>query len=271
LYLQRTLLECNYLQALEGDLDPAHLSYLHRPVSRIDARNVPGSDKSADMYYREDARPKLETEKTDFGFRIYSSRSAAQGQRYVRITNFLMPNKAAIIGNEGRVGEGYSCLWHVPADDESHYRFDIIFNRVRPVARERYEQMAAAEVRDNRYVRNKRNRYQQDRGLMKTSNYTGMGNYFSLHDAFASESQGLIHNRSRENLGTTDTCIVVARRQLLDGVRDIQSGRDPVHVIRDEPANDMSDIVVVSEVIPQGADQRDVWKQKKPKTKSAAE
>jgi hypothetical protein len=36
-----------------------------------------------------------------------------------------MPNKVAAVGNEGRTGEGYTCHWHVPIDDESHVRFDV--------------------------------------------------------------------------------------------------------------------------------------------------
>ena len=120
---------------------------------------MPGSEKSADQYYREDGRPKLEAERTDFGVRIYSVRNSGEQGKYVRITNFILPNKAAIIGNEGRVGEGYSVHWHVPIDDETHYRFDFVFNRVRPVARDRYEHEVANEIVDHRYVRNKANRY----------------------------------------------------------------------------------------------------------------
>jgi len=271
LYLQKTFMECNYLQALEGEMDPAHLSYLHRPLTRIDRRNVPGSEKSADTFYREDGRPKLEPERTDFGIRNYSIRGAGEGKRYVRVTNFIMPNKAAIVGNEGRVGEGYSCHWHVPADDETHWRYDIVFNRVRPVARERYEEEFATEIVDNHYVRTKRNRYLQDRALMRTSNYTGMGNYFPAHDAFATETPGPIHDRSREHLGTTDVCIVAARRQLLAAIEDVRAGREPIHVVHDRAHCDMSHIVVVSEVIPPDADHHDVWKKYAQSPKKAAE
>src|SRR3954469_13310887 len=78
-YLQKTFMECNYLQALEGDLDPAHLSFLHRslqrrPLGRRDPRTVPGSDRSAASFIREDRRPKLESERTDFGVRNYAIR-----------------------------------------------------------------------------------------------------------------------------------------------------------------------------------------------------
>src|SRR6266446_3518663 len=124
-HLQKIYMECNYLQALEGDIDPAHLAYLHlswqrRPLAR--KGTVPGSDKSAGLLHVGDRRPRLEAERTDFGVRNYAIRDAGSGQRYIRINNFLMPNKIASVGNEGRVGEGYTIHWHVPTDDESHVR-----------------------------------------------------------------------------------------------------------------------------------------------------
>jgi phenylpropionate dioxygenase-like ring-hydroxylating dioxygenase large terminal subunit len=273
-FLQKTFMECNYLQALEGDIDPAHISFLHRslqrrPLGRKDARTVPGSDTSAAAFVRADRRPKLEAERTDFGLRNYAIRDAGDGRRYVRINNFIMPNKVAAVGNEGRVSEGYTIHWRVPVDDENHFRFDFYFNRVRPVARERYEHECATETVDNRYRRNKRNRYLQDRELMKTSNFTGLGDYYAAQDAFAAESPGLIHDRSREHLGTTDVCIVAARRQLLAAIASVQAGRDPIHVVRDPAQNDMSHIVVLSEVVPPDTDHRNLWKKRAQRSPAA--
>ena len=208
-------------------------------------------------------RPKLEAERTDFGLRNYAIREAGDGRRYVRINNFIMPNKVAAVGNEGRVSEGYTIHWRVPVDDESHIRFDVYFNRVRPVARQRYEEEVATEIIDNRYRRNKRNRYLQDREQMKTGNFAGMGDHYAVHDAFAAESAGAIHDRSREHLGTSGTCIVAARRQLLAAIASVQSGRDPIHVIRDAAENDLSHIVVLSEVVAPGDDPKELWKSRR--------
>jgi phenylpropionate dioxygenase-like ring-hydroxylating dioxygenase large terminal subunit len=273
-YLRKTFMECNYLQALEGDIDPAHISYLHRsfrnrPLARKDRRTVPGSGKSAATFLREDRRPTLEAERTDFGVRNYAIRNGGDGSSYVRITNFILPNIVAVVGSEGRSGEGYTIHWHVPVDDESHVRFDFFFNRVRPVARQRYEQEGATEVIENRYRRNKRNRYLQDRDSMKTTNFSGMGDHYAAQDAFATETPGPIHDRSREHLGTTDICVVAARRQLLAAITAVQAGRDPTHVIRDPAGNDMSHIVVVSEVVPPDVDYKNLWKKRAQKPHAA--
>lgn len=260
-HLQKTILDCNWLQSLEGNIDPAHLSYLHRPFGRKDPRDVPGSDKSADVYYREDTRPTLQTERTRFGLRIFSIREAGADQRYVRVTNFVMPNKATIVGNEGRVGHGYAVHWHVPIDDTHHMRIDFVYNRLQPIDHAKYEERAKGELAGgHRLKRNLGNRYLQDRAKMQSDNFSGMGDYFPVHDAFATESAGPIHDRSREHLASTDVCIVAARSQLMAAIRDVAAGKDPIHVARKPADNNQSDIVVVSEVIPNGSDHRDIWR-----------
>jgi phthalate 4,5-dioxygenase len=258
----KVYLDCNWLQALEGNIDPAHLSYLHRPVRPVDSRAVPGSTQSADTYYRDDTRPKLEYERTDFGLRIYSVRRSGEREKYVRITNFIMPNKAAIVGNEGRVGQGYQVNWHMPIDDTHHLRFDIAFNRDKPFNVETDLRKSMVDVSpDGRLLRNLGNRYLQDRAEMISKNYTGMGGNFLIHDAFAVESAGPIHDRSKEFLGFTDIIIVAARKQLLDAIASIERGKEPIHVIRDAGKNDMSHLVVRSQVVPMETDHRTLWKE----------
>jgi phenylpropionate dioxygenase-like ring-hydroxylating dioxygenase large terminal subunit len=258
--VHKTYLDCNYLQALEGNIDPAHLSYLHGTVVPPDQRAVPGSQKSADFYYGNDKRPTLDIELTDFGVRIFSLRQTDADKKYVRVTNFIMPNKAAIVGNEGRVNQGHQVNWHVPVDDTHHLRFDITINRERPLDMKRYLGPIGSEVtEDGRLTRNRANRYRQDREEMKR-NFTGMGDYFLAHDAYASESQGDIHDRSQEHLGTTDKFIAAARRQLLEGIEAVEKGEDPLHVIRNESDNDMSHLVVLSEVVPMAEDHMSIWK-----------
>ena len=257
----KTIVECNYLQALEGDIDPAHLSYLHGAVVPPDDRAVPGSDRAADFYYGDDRRPHLDIELADFGVRIISVRDAGDGKKYVRVTNFIMPNKAAIVGNEGRINQGYQINWHVPIDDTRHLRFDITINREHPIDTTRYTENMKDEVTpDGHMVRTRENRYLQDREELKNKTYTGMGGYFLAHDSFASETQGRIHDRTREHLGTTDKFIAAARRQILQGVADVESGKDPMHTIRGGDDNDMSHIVVLSEVVPVEEDHMALWK-----------
>jgi len=259
-YTSKTYMNCNYLQALEGDIDPVHLSYLHSTVTLPDSRPVPGDKRSASFHYGNDRSPTLDIEQADFGVRIFSIRQAEGRKKYVRVTNFIMPNKAAIVGNEGRVNEGNQINWHVPTDDTHHLRFDITINRERPLDMARYTGNIGTEVTpDGTLTRCKSNRYLQDREEMSET-FTGMGGYFMAHDAFASESQGQIHNRTREHLGTTDKFIAAARRQILEGIKDVEAGKEPRHSIRDAADNDLSHLVVLSEVVPEDTDHMGLWK-----------
>lgn len=260
--LARSFLHCNWLQSLEGEIDPSHLSYLHRPLGKKDTRPVPGSSTPADEFYKLDIHPKLEAERTDYGLRCFSVRYAGPGERYLRITNFVLPCAGFIVGNEGRIGEGFNAHWHVPIDDHTHMRIDYSFNRVKPIDNAAHERQWASELRpDGFLVRNAENRYLQDRQAMKTVNFTGMGDYFPAHDAYATETPGPIHDRSREHLGTGDVCIIQARKLLLELIADVQAGREPSHVLRDPARNDMRDIAVVSAVIPESLDYRTSWRE----------
>lgn len=257
----RSFLNCNWLQSMEGEMDPAHLSYLHVPIGKVDTRPVPGGTQPADQLYKVDTAPKLEVERTPYGMRNFSVRRAGPGKRYLRITNFILPDMATIIGNEGRIGEGYGIHWHVPVDDQHHLRIDCAFNRVRPPNKEFSDRTMAGEIRPDGYlVRNASNRYLQDRDEMKTATFSGMGPYFPAHDAFATETAGPVHDRTREHLATSDVCITTARRILIEAIRGVQRGEDPPHVIRDPAQNDMRDIAVVSAVIGDEVDYRTGWR-----------
>jgi phenylpropionate dioxygenase-like ring-hydroxylating dioxygenase large terminal subunit len=257
-FIRRSVIDCNYLQSLEGEYDPAHLSFLHRPLEKKDTRPVPGAEAgmSADMYYKADGRPNLDYEATDYGVRIFSVRKSGEDKKYVRVTNFVAPNSAAIVGNEGRIGEGYSMHWHVAIDDTHHTRFDYAFNRVRPLDQAKYLERFGNDAGPDGVTRRRpENRYFQDRQLMKTSNFTGMGESFNVHDAFATESQGPVEDRTREHLGTTDVIIARVRRLLTEAIEAVKDGKDPVGVRREN--GDVSSIIVLSEVMPNAVDHKD--------------
>ena len=97
---------------------------------------------------------------------------------------------------------------------------------------------------------------------MRTSNFTGMGDSFPVHDAFACESMGPIQDRTQENLATSDRIIAQARRLITDSIKKVQDGELPLHVMRGANRNDVSHIVVVSEVVPNEVNHKEFWKTK---------
>src|SRR3954467_14544905 len=108
---------------------------------------------------------------------------------------------------------------------------------------------------DYRLSRNRANRYGQDREEQRTRSFSGIGyNDFQAQDAFATESQGPIQDRTRERLGTTDRAIALARQMLLRAIRDVQEGRDPPHAVRAAGATRLDHLVVKSEALPSSVD-----------------
>jgi phthalate 4,5-dioxygenase oxygenase subunit len=243
--------ECNFQQANEGNIDPSHLSFLHsftKPLERS------GSYREAQQSMISDTRPRIDAETTRFGMRIFTQRKADGGRTYLRVTNFVFPNLAFFSGHDARYGEGgYTAHWHVPIDDETHWRYDFLYHsRVEVNKAELRDRVAEAVGPDFLPFRNPRNRYLQDRGEMATSSFAGMGHYFGSHDLFAVQSQGAILDRTREHLGTTDIPVVKARRMLLDGIRAVQKGKAPPLDLRSPNENVFNDLLVLSAMLQPG-------------------
>lgn len=107
---------------------------------------------------------------------------------------------------------------------------------------------------DYKFIRNKTNRYLQDREEQRTSTFTGMGSVFVAQDAVANESQGPVQNRTKETLGVEDMSIVAGRQMLLEGIRAVQEGLDPPGVIRDPRVNAVDPIFFKKNVPPSDAE-----------------
>ena len=121
--------------------------------------------------------------------------------------------------------------WHVPIDDTSHWKYTFTFYRDHPID-ESWGHNLEVRTADYRPVRNRLNRYLQDRDSMTTECYTGIGFDFVVHDLFATESQGPIQDRSQEHLGAMDRPIAIERRMMLKAILDLQEGIEPANVVR---------------------------------------
>jgi phthalate 4,5-dioxygenase len=237
---------CNYLQANEGNIDPAHLSYLHsfkKPLAEKGEQSM-----KVQRAIIGDIRPKIEIERTRFGIRIYAQRHAEPGKRLVRITNYVFPNLGFFAGEGGRSGPGgYSVHWHVPIDDFSHWRYDFVYHAHTPLDKAHLRAKVATEIApDYRPYRTAENRFKQDRQEQKTLSFAGLGTYFPAHDLMAVQTPGAIHDRTREHLATTDIAVVNARRMMLNAMKAMQAGEDPPFLIRSANENVFNDIVVMA-------------------------
>lgn len=254
-FVSRWVSNCNYLQGNEGAIDPAHTSFLHRQ----DLSNANELRQHSLSVFGIDNSPVLGIDDQRFGMRIFTERRAAPGTKILRVTNFVMPNASAFGGGEAGLGRGgCSMSWFVPIDDHHHYRFAFTFHSKNALPKEQWARDIGEELDENGQLkRTPENRWLQDRNAMKSANFLGMGALFPIHDNFVTESQGTIHNRADEHLSTTDIAIVRARRQMLAAIQDMQSGKDPRGVLRNEKENEFNDMLVLTETVNEDVDKKE--------------
>jgi hypothetical protein len=262
-FVTKIFQDCNYLQGNEGNLDPAHTSFLHRKL-RDDPKPVRGSNISYNTLQVADPAPTIDVELTDFGLRIVAARKAEEDHYYLKVTNFVFPNLSAVNADAGRTGDGYLVNWHVAIDDAHHWKYVFVFNAKKPLPAERAGAMGARSEMTTGYrlIRNRANRYLQDRESMKAESFNGLGLNFQAHDIFATESAGPIQDRNREHLVSSDKAVVAARKLLLKAIRDVQEGKDPPHVIRDPGRNHFPHLLAMTEAIPASEDWKEYIKKK---------
>ncbi len=254
--------DCNYLQASEGNVDPQHLSFLHRNFD-------PSQGREAHKYVAADAAPRIDVEETPFGLRLYAIRDIGEGDTYVRISNFIMPHGSAFPA--GTVvdpakqkldeNEHYALHFHVPIDDNRHWKYRILFRLNGPVDAEFIDRTQNNFTTESSFERPRaaRNRYMQNRDEQRTRTYTGMGTNFQDHDRFATESQGRILDRTTERLATTDKPIIAMRRQMLAAIEATRRGGHPL-MTDPHDTEPCSDVVVRSLRVPAGENPREAWR-----------
>ena len=258
----RIIQECNYLQGLEGDVDPQHLSFLHRFFNL-----APDAVRESTTFTAKDPAPEILVEDTTYGFRIYAVRDAGDATRYVRVTNFVMPNNSAFAAGQPvdpaveklPRSTHYRMHWHVPIDDVTHWKYEMCVRLDGPVDPE-YLHRVFPHQPGEPLERTIHNRYLQDRNEQRTKTFTGIGTSFNDHDRLATESMGAIFDRSGEHLGATDRGVTLLRRMLLRAVDDVAAGRDPLAVQRAAQPDPYAGLVVVEEMVPRERDVHGFWK-----------
>ncbi|MFE4539983.1 Rieske 2Fe-2S domain-containing protein, partial [Streptomyces scopuliridis] len=238
-------LDCNWLQALEVGIDPAHASYLHRFAEDDDSgdaygkqfRNVSlGTDLPMTKILREYGRPEIINARTEYGQRIVALRRIdGEGHdgnaTHVRITHQVFPHGITIPLSATMA----ITQWHVPVDDTSCYWYAMFTSLDEPVDREkmREQRLDGITLPDYKPVRNRSNQYLFDPEEQRTTTYTGLGHDINVHDQMAVEGQGHIHDRTREHLSRSDKSIVTYRRMLLAAIDAVAEGRSPELLLKD--------------------------------------
>jgi phenylpropionate dioxygenase-like ring-hydroxylating dioxygenase large terminal subunit len=240
--LSRWLQECNYMQALEGEIDSAHVSWLHASL-KVEDSPFRGRFNNAVLT---DGAPHLTVKPTDYGFCYGARREADSDQYYWRVTQWLLPTFSLIPAHG--FPRGGRC-W-IPIDDTHISVIQYSYHPERPLTEaEVHRTKSSPQVEPARYrlpdsatidickdVRNADNDYLIDREMQHTQNFTGISVGRS-QDTAMTESMGGIVDRSQEHLGTTDAAIIAARRHLITLARALQDGVEPSAALQPEIYN----------------------------------
>ena len=221
--------QCNWAQALEGDIDSVHLNFLH---TRLDQR---------DNITLGDSNPQFHVVPTKYGHYFGVRRTVADDKYYWRINQFAMPWYTAVTGPFSKVWmpiDDYNTLimeWHpsrpegMPRDYDDLTRMDTARqpwgykpdNMMIPWGNWRLK----ADV-DNEWLR--------DRSLEKTHLFLGIHSN-PLQDSAVQVTMGAVYDRTKEFLGTTDKAIIAFRRIMIQAAKKFrETGELPPTV--DDPS-----------------------------------
>ena len=218
---QGRLVHCNFFQMIENSVDQHHLKWLHRTAS------TPTWDDG-----------EINPQPFEHGI-VNSYTRNVDGKQWSHVNYFVMPT----MNKTGNVEEGHPTehrassagevmRWRVPVDDTCSMHFTVEFGAVRdgkPVAK------IMEDRSDQGIVETKQGVYRWDDSI----GWFARGD----QDRAAQESQGTIYDRSTEHLGATDKGVILLRRLYRESIEAVQSGRDPLGVVRDPAKNEMIRLV----------------------------
>jgi phthalate 4,5-dioxygenase len=218
--------ECNWLQALEGDIDTSHFGFLH--AGSVDAAGIPPDNLI--RWTVANRAPQYHVSDTDYGTMYAAYRPAEAGQTYWRFANFLFPFWTQT--PQGAFDRVNSRAW-VPMDD-AHTMFVSLTWKGLPAERAMRSNTRGLpgstltmDFLPNttdwygrwRLAGNGANDWLIDREAQKRGGiFSGIVG-IQAQDQAITESMGPITDHGFENLGPSDIMIARTRRRLLRAAR----------------------------------------------------
>ena len=220
---------CNYLQALEGDIDAVHFAVLHT------GHLTPADTQEGSYLYYQlmTPVPRCVVVDTEFGTCYGACRPTDSDETYYwRIGNALLPFYTQVPSGTLAVNRIVRAL--VPMDDEH----TMVFTMIAPPAGgyepkpseipgRGYGDIERRPDSTDWYGRSRlradaSNDYLLDRdAIRRGETYAGLPDLIA-EDQAVTESMGPISDRSQEHLGTSDVMIIRTRQRLLKAVRALR-------------------------------------------------
>ncbi|MDB5794069.1 MAG: Rieske (2Fe-2S) domain protein [Noviherbaspirillum sp.] len=220
-------LECNWLQAMENSVDPAHFYWLH------------GYTFNPSKTQMDRGHPEEKTEFIRFEYGIMKRRTTPgptpADPPTVDEHPLVFPSTLRNV-TQTRVINGVTSARHnvdirVPIDD-THTRIFCVYFTPSPTETAPPDQEHPYEYLP---VRDEQGKYRF--------------HVIKAQDAMAWETQGGLADRSREHLGSSDRGIVMFRKLLKEQIEIVRNGGEPMGIIRDPAKNTVVEFEVAAEVL----------------------
>ena len=219
--------ECNWLQALEGDIDTSHVGFLH--VGSLKPEDLPEDHPMRPTVINR--APEYEVRATEWGAMYGGYRPNDDGRTSWRVAHFMFPFWTQT--PNGRFATRAIARAWVPMDDEHSMLFDIsggvdegnpAYISTRKSGEPLFEKFQYAPPTTDWFGRWKcKDAAHNDWGIDRNSqrsgvHYTGIGN-ITIQDQAVTESMGPITDHAHEHLAPSDQMIARTRRLLLNAAR----------------------------------------------------
>jgi 5,5'-dehydrodivanillate O-demethylase oxygenase subunit len=197
--------DCNWFQQIENSLDGVHVSFVHTwgKSTRFDQ----GITTSI---------PDLAYEETEAGVRQYATRSKDN----VRVSDWTFPNNNHVLIPGPKKGDPWSdiTIWRVPIDDERTMRF-ALFSFHASMGDEARKLATGADFDYN--PADFREQVLDRHEVAAVSD----AQFITVQDYVAVRGQGVIADRERENLSSSDAGLLLLRRIFLRELEAIRLAR----------------------------------------------
>jgi phthalate 4,5-dioxygenase oxygenase subunit len=222
--------QCNWLQALEGDIDTSHVGFLH--VGALQAEDLPADSPLRPTVLNR--APEYRVQNAEWGAMYGAYRLGGDGRMSWRAAHFMFPFWT-MTPNILFPTRAIARAW-VPMDDTHVMLFDItggadegnpFFTTKLKNGDPMYEKIRRKPNGTGWFDRwlptdGLHNDWGIDREAQRNMiHYTGIDNP-SMQDQSITESMGPITDHSFENLAPTDQMIAFVRRRLMQAVRNFR-------------------------------------------------
>jgi phenylpropionate dioxygenase-like ring-hydroxylating dioxygenase large terminal subunit len=228
--ITKVVQDCNWVQAVEGGIDPSHAPILHGAIS-VDAGPEAGLHPT---YASMRAKPgKYEVQLTDYGHEFWAIRPIPdEGKALILAHHFVAPWTQIRSLQKPFRSPGHM---YIPIDDEHCMVWNWEYSFGEDPLSDNERETADASMANGPSAVNQTTfrskvgvaeQWGLDRDYQKTMSYSGIKGV-NLQDRAVQEAVGPIVDRSLERLGPSDQAIIQLRQVLFDAVKTVADGGDP--------------------------------------------